>query len=377
MVQAHEVRQASDTSVRSGQARPRGPRHISWDAIRVVGILAVLTFHATFLAPVTLPGLEPPYGPLRMDFPFGASVLITVSGYFAAMTVGRQTPVRWWLRRLARLLPAFWVAVLVIFAATQLLAPEGLPRRTYGDLVGNLALIHVLDRDVAYIDLAHWTVPVQVAGFTGIAVLALSGRVRGRVATGVLWAVLLLPLSLRYLFMAPGDVPPEWVSYLMDGTGLSRAHLLVAGVAVYRWSQGRMRFATFYAMLVTVVLAHGLHPPPGDSVVAYALALVLICVAAHQPVWDGRVLTRLERPIRWLAGISYGVYLTHYVLGTIVARHLADLGVPWVGWVPAMIATAILCGWALTRFVEQPAFTFLSRFIDRDARAPRRPARAM
>ena len=52
--------------------------------------------------------------------------------------------------------------------------------------------------------------------------------------------------------------------------------------------------------------------------------------------------------------------------------HLADLGVPWFGWIPAYLATAVLLGWALTRWVEQPAFTLLNKGIDA---LPRRTAR--
>ncbi len=329
----------------------------------MVGILAVLTFHATLLAPLNLPGLDLPPEPLRMDFPFGASVLITVSGYFAAMTIGKYPALRWWLRRLARLLPAFWVAVLLIFVSTQLFAPEGLPRHTYGDLLGNLFLVHLLVPDIAYIDLAHWTVPVQVAGFTTIALLAATKRVRGGVATAVMWAVLLVPLAIRYVFMGPGDVVPVWLSVAMDGTGLNRAHLLLAGVAIYRWSKNRMSFTQLYLMLIVVLLAHDRHPPANDAVLPYAVALVLICVAAYAPAWNGKVFTLFERQIRWLAGISYGVYLMHYVLGTIVARRLADLGVPWWGWIPAWFVAAIVLGWALTKFVERPAFNALDKLI--------------
>ncbi|EHR60823.1 acyltransferase family protein [Saccharomonospora cyanea] len=362
MTQAQEALSGPVTAAEPEKAKPRKPRYISWDAIRVVGILAVLAFHSTLLAPVDLPGFDLPPEPLRMDFPFGASVLITVSGYFAAMTIGKHSSLRWWLRRLARLLPAFWVAVLVIFAATLLFAPEGLPRHTYGDLIGNLALVHLLVPDIAYIDLAHWTVPVQVAGFTAIALLA-AFRVRGRAATAVMWAVLLVPLAVRYVFMGPGDIVPAWLSIAMDGTGLNRAHLLLAGVAIYRWSKHRLSFTQLYLMLIAVLLAHDLHPPANDAVLAYAVAMVLICVAAYEPAWNGRVFAALERPIRWLAGISYGVYLMHFVMGSIVARHLADLGVPWWGWVPAWFVTAIVLGWALTRCVEQPAFDFFNKWL--------------
>ena len=146
--------------------------------------------------------------------------------------------------------------------------------------------------------------------------------------------------------MGPGDIVPTWLSVAMDGTGLNRAHLLIAGVAIYRWSKKRMSFTELYLMLIVVLLAHHWHPPANDAVLAYAVALVLICVAAYEPAWNGKLFTRFERQIRWLAGISYGVYLMHYVMGTIVARHLADLGVPWWGWVPAWFVVAIVLGWA-------------------------------
>ncbi|GAB3477111.1 acyltransferase family protein [Amycolatopsis cihanbeyliensis] len=347
--------------VRAENASKVSARYLSWDAIRVLGIGAVLAFHATFLAPVNLSGLDPLPAPLRMDFPFGAAVLIVVSGYFAAMTIGRQTPVRWWVRRIARLLPAFLVAVLAIFAVTRLLAPADYPQPGLGDLIGNLTLMHLWIPEVRYIDLAHWTVPVQVGAFTAIAVLAFRGRLRGKAATGVLWAVLLVPLAVRGLAMAPGDTPPQWLSVVLDGSGLNRSHLVIAGVIIYRWSKGRMSFGQLFAMLCVILVAHAWHPPNGDSVQAFTLGLVLICVAAYRPAWELPWLDRFARPLRWLAGISYGVYLMHYTVGTILALRLAELGLRWWVWVPAFTGCAVLLGWALTAWVERPAYRLLTR----------------
>jgi peptidoglycan/LPS O-acetylase OafA/YrhL len=335
------------------------PRQVSWDALRVVAIGAVLAYHPTFLAPLTLPGLDLPPWPLRMHFPFGASVLIVVSGYFAAMTVGRQLPLHWWARRLARLLPAFLVAVLLVFAVVRLFAPPDLPRPSSLDLIGNLALLHLLLPGIEFVDLAHWTVPVQVSAFTAIAILASAGRVRGRAATAVLWAVLVVPIVVRVTLMTQDA--PDWLSAVMDGSGLNRAHLIVAGVTIYRWSKSAMGFPQLFALLCVVLYAHSEHPPDGDSVPPFAAALVLICVAAYRPIWQLPVLLALGRPLQWLAGISYGIYLVHYTIGTVLARRLADLGLGWWVWVPAFVLCAVLLGWILTVCVERPAFRLLTR----------------
>lgn len=339
--------------------KPRSKRLLSWDILRVIGVFAVLAFHATLLAPNER-GFDGP--PFVMDFPFGASLLLTISGFFAAMTIGKHTNFGWWLRRLARLLPAFFFAVLFIFAFTRVFG-KGLdlfPQLSYRDLAGNLALVHVLIPSIQYVDWPHWTVPVQVAAFTGIFVLA-ALKVRGRRATIAMWALLVVPLGIRAIFMGPGDQVPRLVSAVMDGTGVNRIHLFIAGVAIYRWSKGRMSFTQLYLMMVAVVLAHAAHPPPGDSVLWYALSLVLVCVAAHGPDWDHPAFRALERPIRWLGANSYGIYLMHFTIGAIIARRMADAGLSWWVWLPVFFGVAVLLGWLITKFVEQPVFKLLTK----------------
>ncbi len=359
-----QTREAAPTPGRSttepATGSPTSARLLSWDILRVVGVLAVLLFHGTVLMPDERPGIDGPAW--RMDFPFGASLLLTVSGFFAAMTIGKHTSFGWWLRRLARVLPAFFVAVLFIFACTRLFSPADFPQLSYRDLVGNLALVHVLVPSIQYVDWPHWTVPVQVAAFTGIFLLA-ALRVRGRSASVAMWLLLVVPLVVRMALMGPGDHPPQWLTVAMDGTGLNRIHLFIAGVAIYRWTQGRQGFTQLYLMLVAVLIAHDIHPPPGDSVPAYGLALALICVAAYGPDWSQPAFRMAARPIRWLGGISYGVYLTHFTLGALIARKMEDIGVGWWLWLPVFFANAILAGWLLTKLVEKPAFRLLTRTL--------------
>lgn len=354
MVDSAAVAVAEKPAAPAAVQRPSG-RLLSWDVLRVLGVFAVLAFHATLLAPVTYPGIDGP--PWRMDFPFGASLLLTISGYFAALTIGKHTPIGWLLRRFARLLPAYLAAVLIVFTVSRLFAAtlDGFPQLSYRDLAGNLVLVQVLLESVQHVDWPHWTVPVQVAAFAGIFLLA-AAKVRGRAADVAMWLLLLGPLGVRFVMYR--GFAPEWLQLLMDGSGLNRVHLFLAGIAVYRWSHRWMAVLQLVPMLAVVLLAHAAHPPD-DSVLWYGFALVLVCLAAGGGDWA--VFRPVERPIRWLGANSYGIYLMHFTIGTIIARRMSDAGLSWWVWVPAFFGSAVVLGWLLTRLVERPAFRLLTK----------------
>jgi peptidoglycan/LPS O-acetylase OafA/YrhL len=331
-------------------------RRLSWDVIRVIALGAVLLFHATYWGPMVAPGIAK--APFEMPHQFGASTLLVVSGFFAAHTVRKYSGSRWWLRRMARLLPAYAVAVLIVFSAAHLFAPPEYYHPDAVDLIGNLLLLHMWIPGVNWVDGSFWTLPVQVGVFTAIALLAYVRGVRGNRVAWVLWAVVAVPLVIRWTAMQHD--PDEWLLILVDGSGLSRAHLFVAGVGIWLWAQERIGVTHLVALLGAVLLAQDLHPPVEDSVVGLGIMLVLICLAARGRDWDFPGLRQLARPIRWLAGISYGVYLLHQNIGYLIARKFTDLGLsPWLS-LAAFFGAAVLLGWGLTVWVERPAFRRLS-----------------
>src|SRR5690606_39961683 len=65
-------------------------------------------------------------------------------------------------------------------------------------------------------------------------------------------------------------------------------------------------------------------PPVGPVVLGFAIMLGAMCAAARGPDWDVPVLRVFRRPISWLAGISYCLYLVHQQLGYILARALSE-----------------------------------------------------
>ena len=68
------------------------------------------------------------------------------------------------------------------------------------------------------------------------------------------------------------------------------------------------------------------------------------------------------RPLLWLGGISYSLYLVHQHIGFVIMMKTAELGIdPWTGFAAAIL-TAIMLGATLNHLVERPAQRALERW---------------
>ena len=133
-----------------------------------------------------------------------------------------------------------------------------------GDLAANLAMLwnwngfHHWD----YVDGSYWTLPVQLAAFT-LAPWLRHTRFGCGPLRVLLWAAVLVPLAQWPLAQGAGGLYDS----VVDGLGLYRWHLFVAGVAAFMVSTGRLRRGHGVALLGGCVAAHvvqnGHRGPPG------------------------------------------------------------------------------------------------------------------
>ncbi|WP_345676595.1 acyltransferase [Yinghuangia aomiensis] len=328
--------------------------------VRVAALLLVVWFHSTWQAPLWHAELAP--RTFALGYPVGASLLLVVSGYFAAAAVRRQEPWRWWWGRLFRLLPAFWAAVLLTAFLSWEAAPVGWWVPAWSDVGANVLMLWQWKPQLyPYVDASHWTIPIQLVAFTGV--LAVCRRPWRRVpGVALLWAALVFEVALWPERVYGGSEP---FRMFYDGLGWYRMHLFVAGVAVYAVASGRIGRAHGALLVVACVAAHQLQVLDATTTVGVAAGLLVIVAAAVGPDWDGVVPSAAQPVIRWLAGISYGVYLTHQTLGDIVMRHLQDAGFGPFAQTVGMLATGVLFGWLVTVAVERPAYRALCRLRDR------------
>ncbi|CCH33867.1 Acyltransferase 3 [Saccharothrix espanaensis DSM 44229] len=325
------------------------PRRINWDALRVLAVAAVLLQHATHAGPSVHQELGPPVFTVSLEM--GASTLVVVSAFFACASLAKGEPGRFLRNRLARLLPPYAAAAALTYFVLTRLAPEGWSELEPRDLVINVFMLQNWFPDARLVDFSYWTLPVQVTGFVAGAVLV--SRVRGNPLRVLLWALVVGPLVLRVWTEDPGLVRTFY-----DGLGIHRAQLFAAGVGIWLWSKDRLNTGHLGALLTAALAAQAIHSADPESTLALGVMLLAIAACAKGPDWDVRPVRLLRRPIKWLAGISYGVYLVHQEIGYVVMAAVAGYG-PWVELL-AFLGVAVALGWLLTAFVERPAHRALT-----------------
>lgn len=349
--------------------------------LRVVFVLLVVLYHSTFIGPSVYHAFVPKK--LFFAHQVGASLLLVLSAYFVAVTLPKGPTARWWWAKMARILPPFAVATVMAWTALHYFAPDGFYFPSVGDLFRNMLMLWEWNGrwHVDYVDGSYWTIPVQLMAFT---VAALVWRTRfgsGRGLRVLLWVGLLVPLAQLSLHWS---MPPDSLyGSIVDGFGLHRWHLFVAGVTVWMLATRRIGRVHGGGLLVGCLVAHVAHTgwfnDDGSfgfdhvAVVWIGLGMLALVAAAVGPDWDRWVPARVQRVITWLAGISYGVFLCHQTTGYVLTIHLQDHGLGPTLQTLVMIANAILLGWLLTRFVEGPAHRGLMAFWDH--RAPTLRAR--
>lgn len=325
-------------------------RRINWDVLRILAVLCVMLQHATRVGPANHPELDRPLFVFGLEF--GASTLVVISAFFACASLSKGEPARFLRGRLARLLPAYLVAALGTYAVLRHLAPTGWSELEPRDLFFNVLMLQSWVPGVRLVDVSYWTLPIQVTGFVAGALLVT--RVRGRAVHALLWALVAVPLAIKEWAAAPA-----LVHTLYNGLGAHRAQLFAIGIALWLWSKGRLGGRHLVALLAAALLAQAVHSADLKSTLAFGLLLIGVCAAAGGPDWDVAPVRLLARPIRWLAGISYGVYLVHQELGYLVMAKVAPYGGPLVE-LAFFTGSAVVLGWLLTTFVERPAHRVLT-----------------
>jgi peptidoglycan/LPS O-acetylase OafA/YrhL len=318
------------------------------------------------------------YGVARsLQFDLGSPLFFVMSGYcIAACLAGARrrgtAPGAFFLRRIWRIFPTYWVALLGFVTVVLGLDAAGLTRLHYNDFSQAISSPR---------DLTRWQWFGNLTLIETWRPLVNGGE--ESVFTRVAWSlchqeqfyficVLALWLAPRRLEWALGLTTAAIVAYRVfafdsgsttriEGTFLMYWHLFAIGLAVY-WRLNRAeshasapwlsRHAVELALLGFMWAGFG----SGSTHTLAAAAFGLILIVLHR--WD-----HLTGDLAWLAPVracgrrSYSIYLTHLPVTTVGNMLLIELGLTsfWgraLVILPVVTAVAVAVGWAFHRMVE-------------------------
>jgi peptidoglycan/LPS O-acetylase OafA/YrhL len=371
-------------------ARPR-LRLDALDGLRGIAALGVLVLHVWMFSYGD--SHKPPkgfeeyaIGELRL----GVQLFFVLSGFlifrpFAAAILDstRRLPElrRYVIRRSARILPGYWLALGASFLLLRHLDhpmqvdPAELP------IFLVFAQNHFLET-IKHLDPPMWTLAIEMSFYATLPVFGfiayklVGGRGRAPLTALTLLVVAggALSTALAYTHHWPQTLSTSLLPHLVEfGAGMTVAALLHGRATLRRPLAGAL------ALLgVALVIANswwhalGIGSQDARSIVGDApgvagLALVLVVLAAGP--WPARLLAR--GPAKWLGSISYGVYLFHFPV--IVFLRMTER------WPEASLTQELLKVMAITLplataswlLVERPAIRWAQR-----ATAPREPRTA-
>jgi peptidoglycan/LPS O-acetylase OafA/YrhL len=353
-------------------------RNAAVDGLRAVAALSVVGYHAwLYTTPAINTAHIHGFGSQAMhELRLGLVLFFVLSGFLlyqpwvrSALSGGREPRLRAYLvRRAARILPAYYLAVLGSIALLWGLRGAPGVRLPPADGLWTFAVFaqNLSDATVLKLDPPLWTLAVEVSFYLLLPVLGwLALRTRGSGRAGqlavplafllagvaynraifapgpsVLWPTKVLPAMAPYF--AAGMLAAVLVEGRTAGRGVTRALLVGGALLVVGDGWWAANGATHGSHSIWLHMLRDLPAAAG-----FACIIAGVARSLHPP-WVLRT-----RPVAWTGRISYGVYLWHVPLLLFLrAHHALALSVPGalVIVLPLTLAVAAL-SWHL---VERP-----------------------
>ncbi|MFF6915924.1 acyltransferase family protein [Streptomyces sp. NPDC012466] len=283
----------------------------------------------------------------------GVQAFFVISGFVICMSGWGRPLKSFFASRASRLLPAYWVAVLVVTAvfALPVVAYEAV---SPSDALVNLTMLQMplgVDRVLG----VCWTLWAEVRFYALFALcVVLPGANRRRVimfcAGWTLAAVIAENADMPLLDIV---LMPEYAPFFIGGVGLYLVHrdrrdVYGWGIVAVSWLIGQ-----HYAV-------QGLWHAPDPEAFSYRSAFGIIAVVTFGFVAVAAIALGLLDRVNWrwltVAGaLTYPFYLVHEHLGWVVIHALhRGLGLASGVTFALTVASMLLLAWLLNKYVEKP-----------------------
>jgi peptidoglycan/LPS O-acetylase OafA/YrhL len=312
------------------------------DVLRGIAALGVVLYHYT----TRYDQLYGHSSELAINFAygrFGVPLFFMISGFVILMSLERtQRLLDFVIGRIARLYPAYWVAIALTFGTVALL---GLPGREVG-LPAALVNLTMIQRFIGIpdVDGVYWTLQVELCFYVvmmGIHQLRLLKHIETVAIAWLLFNLVRVQFDIIYL---PAALNPFALT--------EYAHLFIIGLTCHQvWKYGGS--VVRYGMIAAGLMIHGMLSPGAPLIACMVFAFILF-LATH-----GYLRQLSLKPLVFLGTVSYSLYLIHQNIGYIVLLRLSN----WSVNAYLSIAIALIMSLAIATLmaygIERPATGYL------------------
>jgi len=307
------------------------------DALRGIAAMLVLLFHYTARSEAVLPAARHIGHGLSWGH-YGVQLFFAISGFVILMTLERTaSSADFLVSRFARLFPAYWAAVLFTSAGVVLLGAEALAQPAPVILVDLSMLQGFLY--LPSVDGVYWSLTVELAFY-----FCMWGLWRARLL-GRIEAILLGWIGLTVVWWLLPTLPSRVGMVLV----VRYIPFFAIGMAAYRVRTGARRWSEQIPVLASGLAAVALTDVPEVAGVYAAVVAVFMALVGNRLGWLA------NRPLLWLGGLSYTIYLIHQNFGYAVIAALERAGfAPRIALLCAIAATLGVAQ-LIHDLIEQPA----------------------
>jgi peptidoglycan/LPS O-acetylase OafA/YrhL len=344
---------------------PTSSRIRSIDALRGVAALAVLLFHYTYWFGHTFGGLS---WDLFAFGHYGVELFFVLSGFLIFMTLERSaTLYDFAASRIARLYPAYIVAVLLTAFVGGLHPLEPFPTVTWRLTTVNLSMLQNFLGSQS-LDFSYWTLGYEL----------------------VFYVVMGLLFRLRWLrFIEHGCL--GWLAFALVGEAIQLnlplplqlislqyyGQFFIIGITIYRLNRGKggaLAWVTLAAAIATCFFVCSVRSinPAGWLYVLVAG----VCAALLQLALRTRGGLLLSAPLLFLGDISFPLYLVHLRLGFAIMDAAREAQLPEIVSMLTAALVALSLAFVLHKLIEKPGRKALRRLLARRSREAHKRALA-
>lgn len=341
------------------------------DLLRFLAAIAVVFNHYTWrvsagdehISPITFPSLAPitKYGLL------GVQLFFIISGYVVLMSAQGKTVKQFFISRVMRLYPAFWVACTLTFLITRFFGPApsepsyptfAIPLREY------LANLTMLQHFTGHrnVDGVYWTLAVEIGFYFLVAVL-----IGWRLLAHLPLLCLLWMLYIAITGPTPSSTPALFSLLIAD-----YAPYFIAGILFYLIQTKQGKLWRLYGLLLfslLLALRHARADAASLSITVheqFSFMVEAIVISGFYLIFYLVITRRLALQAKWLAklgALTYPLYLVHAFIGYIVFQRIGPFVNKYV-LVAGLLIAMLLLAQLIHSLIEKKLSKLLGRKTD-------------